>query len=226
MPAARLVCCAVLAAGLTLVPVACPAEHWARHTDRRQNPLILEAMQSGDLAEALQAARALSRREDPYVSDILAGLLGGGQELLVQFLLDAVFSPSEPDETLRRKLSANSAGVEALAAGLTGYGLSLRREVVRLLRHAGTGVYDGQVLAQAAWLEKRIRAQGGKPGAEAGELALEVLRYAGASGNPVFLDAALRLQECSRERRIARLAAGVAAELAYSKKAFGNPAEW
>jgi len=33
----------VLAAGLFSIPAVFPAEHWAVFTDRRQNPLILEA---------------------------------------------------------------------------------------------------------------------------------------------------------------------------------------
>jgi len=214
----------LLAVGLALLPASLPAEHWAVHTDRRQNPLILEAMQSGDLAEALEAAQSLGGREDPYVADILSGLLSRRQELPILFLLRAVFPPTESPQVLSERLSLNAQGLDALAAGLGGFSLALRREVVRLLRHSGKRAYDGPVLAQAGWLGERLRAQGGRAEVELAELALEVLAYAGSSANPVFLDPVLRLQASSRETAIARLAAAVAAGLA--KTASGSPAEW
>ncbi|OHD25795.1 MAG: hypothetical protein A2064_05185 [Spirochaetes bacterium GWB1_66_5] len=214
----------VLAAGLFSIPAVFPAEHWAVFTDRRQNPLILEAMQSGDLADALETARALGRREDVYVADILSGLLSRRQELPILFLLRAVFPPAESSRSLSERLSANTQGLDELAEGLGSFSLALRREVVRLLRHSGNRAYDGQVLLQAAWLGERLRAQGGRAEAELAGLALEVLAYAESSAQPVFLNAVLRLQESSRSAPIAHRAAAVAAELA--KGASGNPGEW
>jgi hypothetical protein len=216
--------CFLLAVGLACLPAALSAEHWAAHTDRRQNLLILEAMQSGDLAEALEAAQSLGHREDPYIADILSGLLGRRQELPILFLLRAVFPPTESPWALSQRLSLNTSGLDALAAGLGGFSLALRREVVRLLRNSGNRAYDGPVLAQAGWLGERLRAQGGRAEAELAELALEVLEYAGSSANPVFLDSVLRLQASSREAAIARLAGAVAARLA--KTASESPAEW
>jgi hypothetical protein len=214
----------LLAAGLSTLPAVLPGEHWAVYTDRRQNPLLLETMQDGDLDDALQAAQALGRREDAYVSDILSGLLSRGQEIPILFLLRAVFPPAEGPQVLAQRLSVNRAGLDELAAGLEGFGLALRREVVRLLRQAGNRAYDGPVLAQAGWLSERFRAQAGQAETELAELALEVLAYASSSANPVFLDPVLRLQEGSRTACIARQAAAVAAELV--KTTSGNPAEW
>jgi hypothetical protein len=212
---------------LAALPAVLPAEHWAAYTDRGQNLLILQTMQSGSLDEALQAAQALGRREDVYVSDILAGLMGRGQELPMLFLLRAVFPPAEGPQVLAARLSANQAGLDELAEGLEGFGLALRREAIRLLRLAGNPAYDGPVLAQAGWLGERPRPQAARPGqseTELVELALEVLAYAGASANPVFLDPVLRIQESSRSAPIARRAAAVAAELARTTS--GNPAGW
>jgi hypothetical protein len=214
----------ILAALLFSVPAAFPAEHWAVFTDRRQNLLILEAMQSGDLADALETAQALGRREDVYVADILSGLLSRRQELPIMFLLRAVFPPTESSRTLSERLSANAQGLDELAARLGGFSLDLRREVLRLLRYSGNRAYDGAVLLQAAWLGERLRAQGGRASAELAGLALEVLSYAESSADPVFLDAVLRLRESSRSASIARRAAAVAAELA--KRASANPGEW
>lgn len=214
----------MLAAGLFPILAAYGAEHWAIYTDRRQNPLILEAMQSGDLADALDTAQALGRREDVYVVDILSGLLSRQRELPILFLLRAVFPPAESSRILSERLSANAQGLEELASGLGGFSLALRREVVRLLRHSGNRSYDGAVLLQAAWLGERLKAQGGRAEAELAGLALEVLAYAESSANPVFLDAVLRLQKSSRSAPIAHRAAAVAAELV--KRASGNPGEW
>jgi len=214
----------ILAAGLLPLPAAYGAEHWAIYTDRRQNPLILEAMQSGDLADALETAQALGRREDVYVVDILSGLLSRQRELPILFLLRAVFPPAESSRILSERLSANAQGLEELASGLGGFSLALRREVVRLLRYTENRSYDGAVLLQAAWLAERLKAQGGRAEAELAGLALEVLAYAESSANPVFLDAVLRLQESSRSAPIAHRAAAVAAGLV--KRASGNPGEW
>jgi hypothetical protein len=215
---------ALLAAGLFSIPGALPAEHWVVYTDRRQNPLILEAMQSGELGDALETAQALGRREDVYVADILSGLLACRQELPILFLLRAVFPPADSPRILSERLFANTQGLDELAAGLGGLSLDLRREVLRLLRQSGNRAYDGPVLLQAAWLGERLRAQGGRAAAELAGLALEMLAYAESSANPVFLDAVLRLQESSRSAPIAHRAAAVAAELA--KKPSVNPGEW
>jgi hypothetical protein len=197
------------------------------YTDRLQNPLLLEAMQGGDLDDALQAAQALGRREDAYVSDILSGLLSRRQEIPLLFLLRAVFPPEQSPQVLAGRLSANQSGLEELAAKLQDFGLALRREVVRVLRFTGDRAFDGPVLAQAGWLSERLRAQAGQAETELAELALEVLAYAGSSANPVFLEPVLLLQEGCRSAVIARRAAAVAAELAkLAKTASGNPAEW
>ncbi len=214
----------LLAVGLSSLPATLPAEHWAVHTDRQQNPLILEAMQEGDLDQALEAARALGLREEDYVSDILSGLLGRGQELPLLFLLRAVFPPEQSPRVLAPRLAVNREGLDELARGLEGFGPALRREVVRLLRQAGDRAYDRPVLAQAGRLCDRLRAQAGRAEAEQAELTLEVLEYAASSANPVFLDPVLRLKECSRSAPIARRAAEVAGELA--RTASGNPAGW
>jgi hypothetical protein len=223
--------CRLLAAGLLALPSCLGAEHWAAYTDRRQNPLILEAMLGGDLDDALQAARALGLREDPYISDILSGLLSRGQEVPMLFLLRAVFPPSESQQVLAGRLSANRAGLDELAEELDGMGLALRRDVVRLLRQAGKRAYDRPVLAQAGWLYERLRPQAlrtARADTELNELALEVLAYAGSSANPVFLDPVLRLRQRSRSAPVARLAAEVADELAteLARTASGNPAGW
>ncbi len=216
-----------LAAILCALPTALPAERWAAYTDRRQNPLILEAMLGGDLDEALQAALALGRREDAYVSDILSGLLSRRQEVPILFLLRAVFPPGEDPQVLATRLAANREGLDELAERLAGFGLALRREVVRLLRQAGNRAYDAAVLAQAGWLGDRLRPQAARAGqseTELVELALEVLAYAGSSGNPVFLEPVLRLQQSTRSAPIARRAAAAAGQLA--RTASGNPAGW
>jgi hypothetical protein len=214
----------LLAAGLLALPCCLGAEHWVVYTDRRQNPLILEVMQGGDQEEALQAARALGLREDAFVSDILSGLRGRGQEMPLLFLLRAVFPPTASPEELGPRLSANREGLDELAATLAGFGLPLRREVVRVLRLAGDRAYDGPVLVQAGWLRDRLLAQAGRAETELAELALEVLAYAGSSANPVFLDPVLRLQECARSAPVARRASAAAAQLA--RTASGNPAGW
>jgi hypothetical protein len=216
--------CRLLSAVLLALPSFLGAEHWAAYTDRRQNPLILQTMREGDLDEALQAAGALGLRGDPYVADILSGLLGGGQELPLLFLLRAVFPPAESPQVLAPRLSVNRSGLDELAGRLESFGPALRREVVRLLRLAGDRAYDGPVLAQAGWLRERFLAQAGRADAELSELALEVLAYAGSSANPVFLDPVLRLKESSRSASVARRAAEVAGALA--RTASGNPAGW
>jgi len=213
----------ILAVGLYSVP-ALPAEHWAVFTDRRQNPLLLEAMHSGELGDALETAQALGRREDAYVADILSGLLSRRQELPLLFLLRAVFPPDESPRALFPRLSANAAGLDELAERLGGLSPALRREVIRLLRCSGSRHYDGAVLLQMSGLGERLEAQGGRAEAELAGLALELLAYAEASADPVFLEAVLRLQAGTRSAPIARRAAAVAAELA--KTASANPGEW
>jgi hypothetical protein len=150
----------VLAAGLFSIPAVFPAEHWAVFTDRRQNPLILEAMQSGDLADALETARALGRREDVYVADILSGLLSRRQELPILFLLRAVFPPAESSRILSERLSANTQGLDELAAGL---GSAWPAPEVLRLRALRKPAYDGAA-PSGAWLGGD-RAQVGRGGA-------------------------------------------------------------
>jgi hypothetical protein len=216
--------CLLLTASLLALPSFLAAEHWVAYTDRQQNPLILELMQGGDLDESLQAARALGLREDNYVSDILSGLLGRGQEAEILFLLRAMFPPGQGPQDQGTRLSTNREGLGELAEDLEGFGLELRREVVRVLRLAGDRAYDGPVLSQAGWLRERFLAQAGRAETELAELALEVLAYAGSSANPVFLDPVLRLKECARTAPVASRASEAAAQLA--RTAYGNPGGW
>jgi len=200
---------AVLAAILAVSPPACQAQEWILRTDRGQNRLVIEAMQAGSLQEALEAAHALGLRQDPFVSDVISSLLGGGQQLLVLSLLHEVFPPEAGPEELAGRLEANLEGLDLLSAGLAGFTPALRREAIRLLRGSGLGKYDRQVFAVAAGLERRMEAQEGHLEAEQAELALEVLEYALSRRNPDFLDLVLRLQEASRDKPVARKAAAV-----------------
>jgi hypothetical protein len=214
----------LLASILFALPCRLAAEHWVAYTDRKQNPIILELLEAGELDEALQAIRALGLREDAYVSDILSALKGRGQQVQLLFLLRAMFPPGKSLQELRPRLSANREGLGELANGLKGFGLELRREVVRVLRLAGDRSYDGPVLAEAGWLRERLLAQAGRADAVLAELALEVLAYAGSSANPIFLDPVLRLKACARSAPVARRAAEAAAQLA--RTVSGNPEEW
>jgi hypothetical protein len=215
----------LLAAILFLVPLGGWAQEWIRVTDRGQNPLVVEAMQSGSLQEALEASRALGQREDPFISDVISALLAADQQLILQFLLQEAFPPSAPAEALRARLAVNREGLDELASRLADFGPALRRETVRLFRASALAAYDREVFALAAQLERRMRAQKGLLEAEQGELALEVLEYAASRRNPDFLDLVLRLQESSRDQPVARKAAAVARRLLEPlRRASGNPA--
>ena len=203
----------LLAAVLALAAPGCGAQDWVRSADRGGNRLVIEAMQSGSLQEAVEAARSLGERADPFVSDVVSALLENGRHLLVQFLLHEVFPPAADPDVIRSKLAANPQVLDRLAAGLANFGPALRRETVRLFRVSGLGAHDVQVFALAAELERRMREQEGHLEAEEGELALEVLEYAASRGDPDFLDPVLRLQEASRDRPVARKAAAVARKM-------------
>jgi hypothetical protein len=218
---------------LNLRPLAAAGvEDWIAVTDRSDNPVIIEYLQSADYSQSGQLIEELGNRADPYISDILLFLLepfsatqGYRRQQLARALLQAVFPPASSPEQLRRRLAANPEGLALLARGLNGFLLPLRREAVRVIRQSGSEDFDKYIVEQAAWCYHLLEQQGGRTDGEQRALILEILGLAEARRNPVFLDPVLRILEVTRERTVAERSLQTARALAGLKTASQNRGE-
>jgi hypothetical protein len=218
---------------LRLLPLsAAGAEDWIVLTDRRDNPWISEYLLWGDYSQSARLIAGLGTRADPYISDILQTLTaqfsasrGYQQQELMRSLLHAVFPPEAPEGELTRRIAANQDGLELLARGLDEFLLPLRRESVRVLRLSGSADFDRDILGQAAWCYHLLRVQAGRTEAEQGALILELLEYAAARRDPVFLDPVLRILEATRNQVVAEKALQTARALAGVRTVFQSRGE-
>jgi hypothetical protein len=226
----------VLSAGcLALNPhplAAAGVEDWIAVTDRVDNPLIIEYLLSGDYSQSSQLMECIGRRADPYISDILRVLLehfsatqGYRQQQLALSLLQATFPPGSSADELKRRLAANPEGLALLARGLNGFLLPLRRESVRVIRASGSDSFDKYILEQAAWCFHLLERQNGRTDAEQRALILEILEYAEARRDPLFLDPILRILEATREQTVAEKSLQTARALYDLRTAFQNLGE-
>jgi len=209
-----------------VLAAACPGgrpagEHWVASTDRGRT-------RSSSRSCWKRTWTRLCRRPvlwafgGPYVSDIISGLCGRGQEVALLFLLRAVSRPEEDPQ-----------GPGPSHCGQPGWAGRNGPEVGRLRlgaaprggarsRQSENRQLRSPVLAQVGWLGDRLRPRPGGP-------KRSWPSWPGGAGvrlcqrQSVFLDPILRLKECSRSAPIARRAAEAAEELA--RTASGNPAE-
>jgi len=227
----------LLSAGLgvssPLIATAAGIEDWIAATDRSDNLLIIEYLRSADYEESVRIIEGVACRSDAYISDILVALLGGFPSAqvyrfqhLARLLLRSMFPPSPPSAGGQMaRLAVNREGLVFLASRLNEFLPPLRRESVRLLRASGSAEFDKHLLEQTAWCSQLLNRQQGLADAEQRALILEILEYAEAGANPVFLDPVLRILELTRDSAIAEKARRAARALSGSKTSFPNRAE-
>jgi len=187
-------------------------------TDRRDNLLILEMLRSPELSTALTVARALGAREDPYIADVLVGLLevGGSpdaaqRELVLAMVLAHAFAEASPE--LRPRVEANREALELLAARLMQFSPALQRELLRLLALLPEAAEPGTLMALGMGLSESARRQGGRLRAEQAAVTVRYLQVLEALGDADFAPVALMLLEGTRDTSVARAARRTARRL-------------
>jgi hypothetical protein len=201
---------------LFLCPQASAAQDrasWIRYSDAGDNLLIVEMIEQGDLAVGLEAAAALGRREDFRVGAIILALGQSSdprpdweRELVLRTLLHSVFPSSLGGLELERRLQANREGFDYLVSGLPGFGLPLKREILRLLAYLHPPEYLGALMSEGRRLAEVLPSQAGMLNGEQAGLAITYLDTVGAIAQPEFADIVLLILERSRHLEVAQKA--------------------
>jgi hypothetical protein len=102
-------------------------ESFASTSDRRDDPVLIDAMAQADLDTKLQVCRGVGARAERYDVDILDWILSlratgetARGELLLRVLLAGLFDPGRGDAELRARADANGRVLSLLAARLPG----------------------------------------------------------------------------------------------------------
>ena len=201
---------------LCLCPRAGPAQDrgsWIRYSDSGDNLLIVEMIEQGDLAVGLEAAAALGLREDFRVGPIIQAVGQSSdarpdweRELVLRTLLHSVFPSSLSGPDLQRRLQANREGLDYLVAGLPGFGVPLKREIIRLLAYLHPPEYLGMLMSEGRRLAEVLLDQAGMLNGEQAGLAVTYLDTVGAIAEPEFADLVLLILERSRHLEVAQKA--------------------
>lgn len=198
--------------------------HWVFYTDRTNNPEIREFITESDLESAIQAAKALGSRPDPFVADIVAALLEQSSNrtasqsgFILRILLSSVFPSGMDKQLLQKRLLENKESLDLLAANLSRFTPQLKAEVLRLLRSPALESYDAILLEQGKELSDLLKSQNGFADAEQTALIETFLESVTSRKDPDFLDPVLRILERTRQKSIAEKAKLAALSLAVLK---------
>ena len=193
---------------------------WIRYSDSRDNDLIAELIEQGDLAIGLDVANALGLREDVQIQEIILAVgeqithrSSWERELILRVMLASVFAPTLESSELERRLRVNRNGIDFLVANLPRFGLSLKREVVRLLSFLHPPEYLGTLMAEGRRITEMLREQEGQLSGEQAALTLTFLETVGTIANPEFANLVLLILERTRHLEVAEKARSVSRSL-------------
>lgn len=193
---------------------------WIRYSDSRDNDLIAELIEQGDLAIGLDVANALGLREDVQIQEIILAVgeqithrSSWERELILRVMLASVFAPTLESSELERRLRVNRNGIDFLVANLPRFELSLKREVVRLLSFLHPPEYLGTLMAEGRRITEMLREQEGQLSGEQAALTLTFLETVGTIANPEFANLVLLILERTRHLEVAEKARSVSRSL-------------
>jgi hypothetical protein len=195
---------------------------WIRSTDSRDNTLIAEMIEQGDLAVAHAVARSLAAREDSRIEEIIiaieqkrAGSSRGcwEREHILRVLLAGVFSQELKDSVLEERLLANRNALDYLLTHLTEYDLPLKREIIRLLSALHPPEYQQVLMAEGRKITELLAQQEGRLEAEQAALIVTFLDTVKKTENPEFADLALSILRLGRHPEVAERARSTARSL-------------
>jgi hypothetical protein len=189
---------------------------WIRYSDSGDNPLIVQMIHESDLSTALQITSAIGQREDARIQEIILAVGERSdprplweRELILRALLASVFPGSLTDSELEDRLRMNREGLDFLVAGLPGFTLSLKREVVRLLGFLHPPGYLSALMAEGRRLADLLTLQRGDLNGEQAGLTLTYLETLERIADPEFAEIVLLILERSRHLEVAQAARSV-----------------
>ncbi|MEE9307103.1 MAG: hypothetical protein V3V57_06195 [Spirochaetia bacterium] len=193
---------------------------WIRYSDSGDNDLIVEMIEQGDLATGLDVAEALGLREDVQIQEIILAVgeqithrSSWERELILRVMLASVFAPTLESSELERRLRANRDGIDFLVANLHQFGLSLKREVTRVLSFLHPPEYLGTLMAEGRRITEILREQEGRLNGEQAALTLTFLETVGTIADPEFANLVLLILERTRHLEVGEKARSVSRSL-------------
>ncbi|MBN1696089.1 MAG: hypothetical protein JW881_01135 [Spirochaetales bacterium] len=183
-------------------------------TDRENNPFIIRVLGSVGLNERIEIVRALGKRDDPYIADILSSLISrcSGKrkeevEYLIRVLVHNMFDPGLPEEILLSRLLANR---DVLVSMLYRIHIfddpMLRSHLLRIIPYFHDASLNALLMSEGQRLLSICRAENGMPGTLI-DYEIEVfLDIAAIVGTDDFLDICLSFRYCSRSKRVSKKA--------------------
>jgi hypothetical protein len=208
---------------LVLLAAASPAvalwREFAVASDRSDDTIILEMLETASLDERLEILNAVGEREDPFIGAYLDDFLlrhssrPAESEHLMRVLLDSAFPRSSALEQLAGRVAPNQAGLLAAASRLATFAdPQLCAAIVRLIPLLPGGLSD--LLGTVDRLVDRLAGGDGFLDPRDDGLLLDALDAMGRTGSHDFLEPALAVARLSREKVVVERARAVARALA------------
>jgi hypothetical protein len=213
--------------GLVLLSAALTpavAAEWtalASASDHAQDPLILQAMESGDFETRVQLCVGVGKRADPFAGAIIESILthdrgvkGFQSELLLRMLLGSLFDASWGDGGIRTRVEANVTALVDLYDRIAEWkDPQLTGILVRLLPFMKGYDVDPPLMQIGARLVDGLTRSRGVITSQEIALALDYLASVERMPSLDFLDQCVSIAELSREKILVDRARSVAAVL-------------
>jgi len=180
-------------------------------SSRSFNGVVLSILLSNDTTDAMSAAKALGRRKDPYVADILDGLFAhmNGPEsyrttLLFRVVLEYVFLLPRPAPA---KINANGHALSALLEKLQSIrDAATKRALLQVAVYLPASASQQPLLDEGAFLAEYLRSTGGAFAPERLAEAEAFLAACSAHDNAVLRGEVITLVELARDASFVRSA--------------------
>ena len=202
---------AIIASLLLMVSQLTTAADWgafALQSDHRDDPVILEAMDTQNFDTKILLCQGVGRRADPFAGDIIDSLLSrhtGAErfrvELLVRVLMQGLFNPARGETAIRDRVAANRVVLVEMTGRIDRWkDAQLTAELVRVLPLMEAREALPPLMEVASRLVAELREDGGAIASQDIGLALDFLSAVEKMPDRDFLEPCIAISQLSREK--------------------------
>jgi hypothetical protein len=190
-------------------------------SDRHMNKEIIDLIFSEDYETVLSIMRALGRRKDSYVGDIIQAVLStytGSEsykyENMLEELLSYLFDPADNRGSLRERFDQNKTALTQLITQLPHiHSPCLKQQIIRLIPRAGTDVYHALLAREAEYIASLLENNNGYVDKATDQELITLLEVVSTLNITECAEICLTISSVSGNRDVVHLARKVAKSL-------------
>jgi hypothetical protein len=179
------------------------------NSNKNFNSIILEILNNSDLTDTLIIAKALGKRQDPYLSDIIINILSSNNntEITEIFLETLLFSAiiGKTDNELTYWAQVNKDALNLLMKNLSHFSNStLKNNIIQLAFYMERADLNSYLMIEVDKLLTELKQNGGYLHPFRIEEAITLMNIIEDSGEDLFLESVLSIFEASEDPPLIR----------------------